>query len=110
MVTFPSAVVNGINHFLDGYIPSENLRFRETELTFRIGEVDENEILRTHSYEYPNMTKTQGNFELSIEAGSFSDSEIIVMFGENGMGKTTMIKLLAGQTNPDGDGKLSLTV
>ena len=28
-------------------------------------------------------------FRLNVEAGSFTDSEIIVMLGENGTGKTT---------------------
>jgi len=35
------------------------------------------------------MTKALGEFNLTIEAGQFTDSEIIVMMGENGTGKTT---------------------
>ncbi len=30
--------VAGINIFLDGYIPAENLRFRDSALTFRVAE------------------------------------------------------------------------
>jgi ATP-binding cassette, sub-family E, member 1 len=48
------------------------------------------------------MTKTLGSFTLNIEGGSFTDSEIIVMMGENGTGKTTFCKLLAGVEKPDG--------
>ena len=33
---------------------------------------------------------------MNVEAGSFTDSEIIVMLGENGTGKTTFIRMLAG--------------
>eukprot|EP00889_Picochlorum_renovo_P004140 jgi/Picre1/31170/NNA_006524.t1 len=47
------------------------------------------------------MKKTQGNFTLSIEAGEFNDSEIIVLLGENGTGKTTFIRMLAGMLQPD---------
>ena len=42
-----------------------------------------------------------GFFNLTVEAGSFSNSEIIVMLGQNGTGKTTLIKLLAGILKPD---------
>lgn len=47
------------------------------------------------------MTKTQGNFKLNLDGGSFTDSEIIVLLGENGTGKTTFVKLLAGKLKPD---------
>ena len=42
-----------------------------------------------------------GQFSLSVEGGEFSDSEIIVMLGENGTGKTTMIRLLSGKLEPN---------
>jgi ATP-binding cassette, sub-family E, member 1 len=40
------------------------------------------------------MSKTQGNFKLSVVEGEFTDSQIIVMLGENGTGKTTFIRML----------------
>ena len=46
-----------------------------------------------------------GSFELNIDPGQFTDSEIIVMLGENGTGKTTFIKMLAGRLEPDGGGE-----
>jgi len=36
IVTMPSGVREGINIFLDGYIPTENVRFRDEELTFKV--------------------------------------------------------------------------
>ena len=91
----------GINIFLDGFIPTENLRFREESLSFKMVENAEELLIdKTRHYQYPSMTKTLGGFKLTVEPGEFTDSEIIVMLGENGTGKTTFVRLLAGDT-PD---------
>lgn len=42
------------------------------------------------------MIKKLGPFELDIREGTFSNSQIIVLLGENGTGKTTFVKILAG--------------
>ncbi|EHA53807.1 Fe-S cluster-binding ribosome biosynthesis protein [Pyricularia oryzae] len=102
VVTLPHSVREGINVFLDGHIPTENLRFRDESLTFRIAEAaDEFNIDRSRAFNYPAMEKTLGNFKLRIDPGDFEDSEIIVMMGENGTGKTTFCRLLAGALKPD---------
>jgi ATP-binding cassette subfamily E protein 1 len=107
VVTLPASVREGINIFLDGNIPTENLRFREESLTFRIAEAgDDYMIDRDRGFEYPPMKKTLGGFHLDIQGGSFTDSEIIVMMGENGTGKTTFCKMLAGAEKPDGTQKV----
>ncbi|KIJ09767.1 hypothetical protein PAXINDRAFT_172366, partial [Paxillus involutus ATCC 200175] len=102
VVTMPYSVREGINIFLDGFIPTENLRFREESLSFKMMETAEELIVdKTRHYTYPAMTKTMGDFKLTVEAGSFTDSEIVVMLGENGTGKTTFVRLLAGVLTPD---------
>lgn len=107
VVTLPHSVREGINIFLDGHIPTENLRFREESLTFRIAEAqDVFDNDQTRDYNYPAMEKTLGNFKLKIEGGSFTDSEILVMMGENGTGKTTFCRMLAGALKPDGNQKV----
>lgn len=101
VVSMPAGVREGINVFLEGHIPSENMRFRTESLQFRLADASEMLIEKTADFEYPEMTKTQGDFKLHLDAGDYSDSEIIVMMGENGTGKTTLCRLLAGQLEPD---------
>lgn len=103
VVTMPYSVREGINVFLAGYIPAENVRFRSEALTFKVAEQadltsDEKKYSR---FSYPNMTRTQGSFKLDVENGDFTSSEIIVLLGENGCGKTTFVRLIHGQIDPD---------
>jgi len=103
VVTLPFSVREGINIFLAGFVPTENLRFRDESLTFKVAETVEGEKdkKRHNRYKYPDMTKTLGDFKLAVEKGEFTDSEIIVMLGQNGTGKTTFIKMLAGHLKAD---------
>jgi ATP-binding cassette subfamily E protein 1 len=112
VVSMPYSVREGINVFLAGFIPTENLRFREEDLNFKMSTQGENFVIDTQRQSqgnhYPSMTKTmtpkkkdQQPFVLHVKAGSFTDSEIIVMLGENGTGKTTFIRMLAGLLKSD---------
>lgn len=109
VVTMPFSVREGINIFLDGFVPTENMRFRTESLTFKVSESAAEEIKRHNHYTYPSMVKRLGEFQLAVEEGTFSDSEILVLLGENGTGKTTFIRMLAGNVEPDeGSGKLPM--
>uniref|UniRef100_A0A8K9XY32 ATP binding cassette subfamily E member 1 n=1 Tax=Oncorhynchus mykiss TaxID=8022 RepID=A0A8K9XY32_ONCMY len=109
VVTMPFGVREGINIFLDGYVPTENLRFREISLVFKVAETaNEEEIKRMCHYQYPHMKKNMGDFALEILEGEFTDSEIMVMLGENGTGKTTFIRMLAGRLKPDEGGEVPI--
>ncbi|KAA0188883.1 ATP-binding cassette sub-family E member [Fasciolopsis buskii] len=109
VATMPFSVREGINIFLDGMIPTKNLRFRETPLVFKVSKTaNEEEVKRSSRYDYPAMVKKLGNFTLTAESGSFIDSGIVVMLGENGTGKTTLIRMSAGNLKPDDDVKSSV--
>lgn len=47
-------------------------------------------------YTYPAFQKKFPGFTLNVRPGGFSTSQIIVLLGENGTGKTTFVKILAG--------------
>jgi ATP-binding cassette subfamily E protein 1 len=180
VVTMPFSVREGINIFLAGFVPTENLRFRDEvsfwsppippslahslthfppvsfdclslsrsartapthlppslpsplpqALVFKISQNTEeigSSSGRVQQYRYPSMTKTmipkptpaggegggeaevavkpgqidRRKFILHVEAGTFTDSEIVVMLGENGTGKTTFVRMLAGALKSD---------
>jgi ATP-binding cassette subfamily E protein 1 len=108
VVTMPFSVREGINIFLEGFVPTENMRFRDEELTFRVIETEEEKkanidksTVKAYQRTYPALTKTLGGFELSVSEGSFTTSEVVIILGQNGTGKTTLIKLLAGIIKPD---------
>lgn len=111
VVTLPMSVRQGINVFLAGFIPVENMRFRDVELTFKVSEQDDSKTESKDKdgdkkkeqivYKYPSMTKTLGKFRLEVEEGQFKPSECMMMLGQNGTGKTTFIKMLAGILKPD---------
>jgi ATP-binding cassette subfamily E protein 1 len=113
VVTLPFSVREGINIFLAGFVPTENLRFRDESLTFKVAETPQEsaEEIQTYArYKYPSMSKTQGGFKLRVKEGEFTDSQIIVMLGENGTGKTTFIRMLAGLLKPDETGDSDVEV
>ncbi|KAG0595789.1 hypothetical protein M758_UG197600 [Ceratodon purpureus] len=113
VVTLPFSVREGINIFLAGFVPTENLRFRDESLTFKVAETPQEsaEEIQTYArYKYPGMSKTQGGFKLAVKEGEFTDSQIIVMLGENGTGKTTFIRMLAGLLKPDEAGDSNVEV
>ncbi|CAM9207008.1 unnamed protein product [Chrysoparadoxa australica] len=108
VVTMPFSVMEGINIFLAGFVPTENLRFRDVALDFKMTMTAEEGLVasgNTALYSYPDMTKTmvsaKNQFKLNVKGGDFSDSEIIVLLGENGTGKTTFIRMLAGLLKSD---------
>ncbi|EJW02587.1 hypothetical protein EDEG_03009 [Edhazardia aedis USNM 41457] len=100
VITSPFSIKQAINIFLDGFIPNENMRFRNESLKFNLSERPDENIQR-NQYNYPEITKEYEKggkkcFELKISPGTFSKSEIIVFLGENGMGKTTFVGIIAG--------------
>ena len=103
VITAPFTVREGINIFLAGFIPTENMRFRKEELIFRITD-DEDLPQMEHEHQqftYPHMKLALPGFKLEIDRGNFRNGEIVVLLGRNGVGKTTFIRMLALQQAAD---------
>lgn len=102
VVSGPFGVREGINIFLQGYIPSENLRFRTERITFQVRPPSSVEEQETGApLEWPQMTKSYEGFKLEVEAGRAWQGDVIGIVGPNGIGKTTFIRLLAGAEKSD---------
>lgn len=96
------SVGSGINHFLEGFLPAENMRIRNEKITFyfRAGPTEITESRKPYLY-WPHMTKNLDNFKLVVEEGTSYVGEIIGILGPNAIGKTTFIRLLAGELKPE---------
>ena len=90
----------GINSYLEGYIKEDNIRFRDHKIKFEVKPASKKgkENILT---QWPEMTKKLGSFQLKASPGSVNRNEIVGIIGENGIGKTSFIKLLAGVEKPD---------
>jgi ATP-binding cassette subfamily E protein 1 len=91
----------GINTYLYGYIPSENVRFRESSIKFQAKPPITKWSVNDLALRWEPIEKLYDDFSLSIESGNIHKGEIIGVLGPNGIGKTTFIKLLAGLEKPD---------
>ncbi len=91
----------GINVFLDGYLPNENVRFRDAAFKFDASTSTDEFVTIENIINYPNLERKFANFSLSIEAGRVKKSEVLGIVGANALGKTTMMKMIAGVEKPD---------
>ena len=90
----------GINALLDGYLPQENIRFRDHAVSFgqrAAGETVESEDVVA---KYTKLTKAYPSFKLAVGAGTVNSGTILGVVGGNALGKTTFIKMLAGEEKP----------
>ncbi|MDE1842732.1 MAG: ribosome biogenesis/translation initiation ATPase RLI [Thaumarchaeota archaeon] len=91
----------GINVFLDGYLPNENVRFRDAAFKFDASTSTDEFVTIENIINYPNIEKKFAKFSLSAEAGRVKKSEVLGIVGANALGKTTLMKIIAGVEKPD---------
>jgi len=92
----------GINVFLDGYLPTENVRFREKKFSFDVSSSSTEEFqVGSEIISYPKLEKKFPSFSLTVEPGRVRKGEVLGIMGANALGKTTLMKMIAGTEKPD---------
>lgn len=86
---------NGINSYINGFLKEENIRFRDKSITFEIASL-ERIISKKTLVDWPKFEKSLDSFTLISKEGHINEKEVIGILGENGIGKTTFVKILAG--------------
>jgi ATP-binding cassette subfamily E protein 1 len=101
VVSDPRGVRVGINIFLDGFLKEENVRFRKESIRFLVRPPVK---VRpgVAAFSYPKLTKRFKGFDLLVEPGSICTGEVVGVVGPNATGKTTFVRLLAGEIKPTG--------
>jgi ATP-binding cassette subfamily E protein 1 len=94
----------GINIYLQGYIPDENVRFRKESIIFHEKPPTVSFGAGETMLKWDKIEKTYQGFKLVANAGEAKRGEIVGILGPNGIGKTTFVKILAGVEEAD-DGK-----
>ena len=91
----------GINAFLDGYLASENVRFRYKKFTFDAStatdDIQQGDVVVT----YPKLEKKYSTFSVSIDPGNVRKGDLLGIMGANALGKTTLMKMITGVEKPD---------
>lgn len=92
----------GINVFLDGYLPTENVRFRDKKFSFDVSSSSTDEFQEgSEIMSYPKLEKKYPSFSVTIEPGRVRKGEVLGIMGANALGKTTLMKMIAGVEKPD---------
>ena len=97
--TPPRTTRTAINAYLDGYLNEENVRIRDKPISFLRGRVRGEEVGDT-ILQWGNMKKAMGSFSLETGEGGVRSAEVVGVVGPNATGKTTMVRMIAGEIEP----------
>jgi ATP-binding cassette subfamily E protein 1 len=96
IIAQPRPVRTAINVYLGGYMKEENIRFREREIRFDT-RPPRAEWRAETLVAFEELTKKYEAFELTVRAGVLRKGEVVGVVGPNATGKTTLVKILAGE-------------
>ena len=98
--TPPRSTRTAINAYLDGFLPEENVRIRDKPIQFLRGR-NRGEEVGTPILKWGDIEKTLGDFRLTTGKGEVKSAEVVGVVGPNATGKTTLVKIIAGEIDPD---------
>ena len=99
IIAQPRPVRTAINVYLGGYLKEENIRFREREIRFDVRPPRADWKAET-LVAFDELTKRYEGFELVVHPGHLRKGEVVGVVGPNATGKTTFVKMLAGEEAP----------
>lgn len=100
IVSQPKSGKEGINIYLEGYLRQENVRFRDYKIVFP-ERLPQTELHRENLLSWAHVSKKLDQFSITSEKGDIFRKDTVGILGENGIGKTTFVKMLAGVLTPD---------
>ena len=90
MLTGVKTSKNGINIYLDGYSKDENVRFRNSSISFDKESVTDSQKIKVVA-KWSDKEVKVGDFHLDIQSGDVMEGEIMGIIGKNALGKTTFL-------------------
>jgi len=99
VVSSKYSTLRGINSYLQGYLPVENVQTRKLPIKFDTSATEE--LGETKMVGFSSLEKKLGEFSLKVEAGEIRQGEILGVLGPNAIGKTTLMEMIAGKISPD---------
>ena len=111
VVTMPKGTNRGIKEYLGGFLHAENIRIREKPIEFTAHPPREMRQARPVFVEYDSFEKRYGKegFVLETQQGNIETGEMLGIVGKNAIGKSTFMKVLAGEIEPT-SGKIAFDI
>lgn len=97
----PYGVRAGINNFLKGFLPAENMRIRSEPIKYTVNLTAQETSAGEKKYlEWTSLHVELDGFRLDVSSGDIREGEVVGVMGANGTGKTTFVRVLAGEIEP----------